>query len=311
MKEYITIDGGTTNTRVSLTDGKSVRATVKIPIGARKSIDGSAELKAGLREAIKKLLSDTKICISDLDAIIASGMITSEFGLINLPHLTAPVGLEELHGGIFAEEIPEVVSLPIHFIRGVKTVGTLASTDMMRGEETELIGILDSSYGECVYVLPGSHSKLIYTDGDGRITHFSTTLTGEMLAALSEGTILRDAVSLSVEKLDTDSLESGFLYAKEHGINEALFKTRILKNLFGKDESACYSFFLGAVLSDEILSIVASAASTAVIGGKRQLKEATAHLLSKFSDKKTVILSDEVVESSTALGAVKIFEYVI
>lgn len=309
MKKYITIDGGTTNTRVSLTDGKSVRATVKIPIGARKSIDGSSELKAGLREAIKKLLSDTKICISDLDAIIASGMITSEFGLINLPHLTAPVGFEELHGGIFAEEIPEVVSLPIHFIRGVKTVGTLSSTDMMRGEETELMGILDSSYGECVYVLPGSHSKLIYTDGDGRITHFSTTLTGEMLAALSEGTILRDAVSLSVEKLDTDSLESGFLYAKEYGINEALFKTRILKNLFGKDESACYSFFLGAVLSDEILSIVASAAGTAVIGGKSQLKEATAHLLSKFSDKKTVILSDEVVESSTALGAVKIFEY--
>lgn len=51
------------------------------------------------------------------------------------------------------------------------------------------------------------------------------------------------------------------------------------------------------------------AARTAVIGGKRQLKEATAHLLSKFSDKKTVILSDEVVENSTALGAVKIFEY--
>lgn len=309
MKKYITIDGGTTNTRVSLTDGKSVRATVKIPIGARKSIDGSSELKAGLKGAIEKLLSDEKIDINDVDAVIASGMITSEFGLVNLPHLIAPVGLAELHDGMFTAEIPEVVSTPIHFIRGVKTVGTLNSTDMMRGEETELAGISSTEYGECVYVLPGSHSKLIYTDACGRITSFSTTLTGEMLAALSEGTILRDAVSLSIERIDTGSLEDGFLYAREHGLNEALFKTRILKNLFGRGESECYSFFLGAVLSDEILSIIASAASTAVIGGKRQLKEATAHLVSKFSDKKITVLSDEAVEGSTALGAVKIFEY--
>lgn len=309
MKKYITIDGGTTNTRVSVVEGNSVRGTVKIPLGARKSIDGNGALKSAVSEAINKLLSEAGISSDDIEAALASGMITSEFGLVNLPHLTAPVGIKELCEGLCSVSFPEIFEKPITFVRGVKTVGTLECTDMMRGEETELMGILDESFGECVFVLPGSHSKLIYTDGEGRITKFSTTLSGEMLAALSEGTILKDAVSLSCDSIDFEMLETGFLYAKEHGINEALFKTRILKNLFGKGESECYSFFLGVVLSSEICSIIRSEAKTVVIGGKHQLKHATAHLTEKFSDKRTVVLSDELVDCSTSLGMIKIFEF--
>lgn len=308
MKRYLTIDGGTTNTRVSLTVGNTVERTVKIPIGARKSIDSSLALKSALKDTIKAILHDSGISENDITAIIASGMITSEFGLVNLPHLTAPVGIKELHSAIETVKIPEISSLPISFIRGVKTVGSLDATDMMRGEETELMGLFDSSYGECIYVLPGSHSKLIYTDKSGRITRFSTTLTGEMLSALSSGTILRDAVSLSCEELDTNSLEDGFSYALAHGINEALFKTRILKNLFGKGESPCYSFFLGAVLSSEIKTIADASAKTVVIGGRRQIRLATAHLLERFSDKRVVVLSDETVDSSVTLGMIRIFE---
>lgn len=308
MKRYLTIDGGTTNTRVSLTENRAVVRTVKIPIGARKSIDGTGALKAALSDAIKELLSAFNLTENDVDAVLASGMITSEFGLINLPHLIAPVGLKELGAGIKTVNIPEVCSLPINFIPGVKTLGTLDETDMMRGEETEIMGTLDSSYGECVYVLPGSHSKIIFTDEDGRITKFSTTLTGEMLASLSDGTILRDAVSLSCEELDTQSLEEGFLYARKKGINEALFKTRILKNLFGKGESECYSFFLGSVLSAEIDTIAHSPVKVAVVGGKRQIKMAIAHLLNNFSDKKVVTLSDDTVDASTTLGMIRIFE---
>lgn len=309
MKKYLTIDGGTTNTRASLVIDGEIKNTVKIPIGARKSIGGNKELKDALKKALDKLLCEAELSLSDIDAILASGMITSEFGLANLPHITAPAGVPELSANMSSVLIPEVAEMPINFVRGVKTVGDLADTDMMRGEETELMGLQKASYGECVFVLPGSHSKLIYTDGNGKITRFSTTLTGEMMAALSEGTILKDAVSLSCEKLDTPSLECGFLYANEHGLNEALFKTRILKNLFGKGEEECYSFFLGAVLSSEIKTIISSSAKTVVIGGRAQIKKATAHLCRKYSDKAVVTLSDEEVAASTSMGLIRIFEY--
>ena len=309
MKKYVTIDGGTTNTRASLVIGGDIQSTVKIPIGAKKSIGGNEELKNALKAALDKLLSEAGYSISDIDAILASGMITSEFGLVDLPHITAPAGIAELARNMESILVPEVAEIPINFVRGVKTVGELELTDMMRGEETELMGLREESYGECVFVLPGSHSKLIYTDREGRITRFSTTLTGEMIAALSEGTILKDAVSLSCEKLDTPSLDDGFLYARERGLNEALFKTRILKNLFGRGEEECYSFFLGAVLADEINTIISSPATTVVIGGRAQIKKATAHLCQKHSDKKVIAISDEAVAASTAKGIVRIFEY--
>ncbi len=314
MKRYITIDGGTTNTRASLVADGRVLNTVKIPVGAKKSIGGNTALKEGLHRAIAELLSAESLTAEDIAAVLASGMITSEFGLVNLPHITAPAGINELSDSMAEVLIPEVFSKPICFVRGVKTVGTLEETDMMRGEETELIGIMNAGHGKCVYVLPGSHSKLIYTDSNGRITHFSTTLTGEMMSALSDDTILKDAVTLPCYELDIEKLDSGYEYAVKHGINEALFKTRILKNLFGCDKVECYSFFFGAVLADEINSIIASSAETVVIGGKKQFREATAHLVEKYSElslgkkKKTVVLNDAEVDASTSNGMIKIYE---
>ena len=308
MNRYIAIDGGTTNTRVFLTEGEKIISSVKIPIGARKNIDGTGALKSAIKDAISQLLLAAKISEGDVCAIIASGMITSEFGLINLPHLVAPVGISELHRGIAKKSVPEVSTLEINFIPGVKTVGTLDRTDMMRGEETELMGIQSPEYKECIYVLPGSHSKIIRTDNDGRISTFSTTLTGEMLASLTEGTILRDAVSLGCNELDEESLFCGYEYAHAHGLNEALFKTRILKNLFGKSPKECYSFFLGAVLADEIDTIATAEAKTVVIGGRKQIKLATKHLVERFSDKRVIALSDSEVDTSTVRGMVKIFE---
>jgi 2-dehydro-3-deoxygalactonokinase len=179
---------------------------------------------------------------------------------------------------------------------------------MMRGEETELMGILQD--GKCAYVLPGSHSKIIFTDDNGNITEFATLLTGELIYALSTDTILKDAVDLSLDTYDKEYLEKGYEYCKENGINEALFKVRILKNLFGATSEQCYGFFLGVALCGEIEKILKANAPAIVIGGKKQLKEATAYLLSKYSSSAIKQLSEEEVNSSSSLGAIRIYEYV-
>ncbi|MBQ3141206.1 MAG: hypothetical protein IJC25_04510, partial [Clostridia bacterium] len=86
------------------------------------------------------------------------------------------------------------------------------------------------------------------------------------------------------------------------------FKTRVLKNLYGCSRRQTYSFFLGAVLWGEIGQILSCDAPTVVLGGRSQIRNAMALLLQQ-SGKRVIVLDDETVERSTALGAVRIYEY--
>lgn len=310
MKRYVTIDGGTTNTRISLVEDRRVIASKKISRGAKAGIDDREGLKIALKEAISALLCENSLTESDIIKILASGMITSEFGLYEVPHLIAPASIEELHANTVEVDFPEICSVPFVFVRGIKILGgELDSTDIMRGEETEIVGLMGDDAEECTYILPGSHSKIIKTDECGRVVDFSTMLTGEMIASLSSNTILKDAVDLSISEYDSDALKFGYSYADEHGLNKALFKVRILKNVMKNSPREVYSFFIGACLSGEIAEILALDTPKIVIGGKSQIKNATAILLKAFSDKEIVTVDDATVDSSTAIGVIKIFEY--
>ena len=307
MKNYITVDGGTTNTRVYLVCDGEIVDSKKIGIGSKNSTSRSVLIPA-LRDAIAEILAARGICESEVTAIIASGTITSELGLYTVDHTTAPAGIAELQAASKRVSLPEICAIPFFFISGVKTRGELDECDMMRGEETELMGLIEGGV-ESMYVLPGSHSKLVSVSADGRIKSLKTMLTGEMIASISSGTILANCVDLSISEFDFEALEVGYEYADRHGLNEALFKTRVLKNIFAKDAVYTYSFFIGVLLKDEIKAILKECAERVIIGGKAQIKRATAHLLSKLSDKEIAVLDDETVDACVVRGAIKIYEY--
>ena len=308
MSAYITIDGGTTSTRVNLLENGKVTDTIKLNIGARASIGNREQYVGEIKRAVDEIVMRNKAeCI---EKILASGMITSEFGLCNLPHIKAPVGIFELHESMHETTISEISNIPFVFVRGVKIESqNFASFDMMRGEETELMGVMSEEYGECIYVLPGSHSKIIKTDANGRIVSFSTMLTGEMIASLSQGTILKDAVDITTSEVSLEYLLMGYDYTQSAGINKALFKARVLKNSFERSKEEVYSFFMGTILCDEILNIINEEAKTVVIGGREQIKRAMALLLKAKSDKNVIELDEKTVGSSTSVGLVKIYEY--
>ena len=271
MADFLTIDGGTTNTRISLVTNGTVHDTLKIAAGARANIAEPTLLQDSIRDGIREILRRNQREEADITRILASGMITCEYGLCNLPHIIAPAGITELHENMHEVCLPEISAIPFVFIRGVKLAGhRLEDVDMMRGEETELLGMGDLKEG--MYVLPGSHSKLIQVDKNGKIVSFRTELTGEMIAALAEHTILNGSLDLQTAKLVPESLWEGYCYCNAHGINESLFKVRILKNLCNATGDEAYSFFLGTVLHDEIKSVLSCNAPRIVIGGKRQLR---------------------------------------
>ena len=306
MANFITIDSGTTNTRIHLVCNEKIVASKKISLGVG---DRDVEIfKKTLRTEIYELLWKSGLQEKDIERIIASGMITSEYGLCNLSHIVIPAGIKELHGGIHEAVFKDVSSVPIVFIRGVKAEGeSLEVADMMRGEETELMGILGSYQTDATYVFPGSHSKLIRVDEQGRIVDIRTMLTGEMIAALSGHTLLRDAVDLNTSEIDESYLIDGYEYCRRHGINEALFKVRVLKNIFSAGKKETYSFFLGAVLTGELQCIANSEDSTIVISGQSQLANAMCVVLRNCCDKGISIVASETVKNSTVLGALKIY----
>ncbi len=309
MSNYITIDGGTTNTRVALLENGKVIEIIKLSAGAKAAIDNKELLYNGIEKAIKQLTE--KYRKIKPECILVSGMLTSEFGLCEVPHIGLPAGIKELNENLHEKEM---FGMPIFFIPGVKSIADdFLDTDMMRGEETELIGIMQNlpakTFKNSVVVLPGSHSKFIYTDSDMRITKLTSLLTGEMLVALSENTILKDAVKLLSDPHSSEYLFKGYNYAHENGISAALLKVRILKNLFGGKENETYSFFLGIVLQPEIDELINSPAEKIIIAGRKQIKEAIAELLGEITDKAVITVPEEIVKSATFEGMVKIYEY--
>jgi len=144
MANYIAIDGGTTNTRVHLLKSGVVIDTVKIDMGVRINANGTDTYKAELKKAVFTILSDNSLSEKDIERVICSGMITSDLGLMTLPHLALPCGIEEMAKATENASFPEITSIPFVFVRGLKTDSTgFENADMMRGEEAELMGLCE------------------------------------------------------------------------------------------------------------------------------------------------------------------------
>ena len=95
----ITIDGGTTNTRCILWNSSRQRIDEqKREVGVRNTaIDGNnSKLKNAVKECLEQLLEDHSLTYDNINHIIASGMITSDVGIVVVPHLTAPADLEQI-----------------------------------------------------------------------------------------------------------------------------------------------------------------------------------------------------------------------
>lgn len=306
MKRYICIDGGTTNTRINLLEDRKLVFTSKYNFGIRDGMEDRSRYVEMIKDGVKKLLEENELSEKDICRILAAGMITSEYGLSQLFHAVAPVGISELHTMVHETTLSEISAIPFVFIRGVKTEGDcLEKVDMMRGEEAELMGVLR---GEGVYILPGSHSKLIEVDAEEKIVDIKTMLTGEMYLALAQNTILKSAVKMNDYDSNEEWLLKGCDYALQYGINETLFKIRVLKNIFGASDDEVSNFYMGAILSGEINAILEKAPTKVIIGGSEFFKKPMTVILKRLSKAEIITLCEEEVQISSSRGMVRIFE---
>ena len=302
-RKYITIDGGTTNTRISYVDNFSILETVKLSCGSNP--EG--------KEKLQKLCADT---ISDLSkkygnplCIIGCGMLTSEYGLSEVKHICAPAGISDFHDNMKLINLPDITDIPIYLIPGLKMKGeSFLDVNIMRGEETEIIGLVGSLREDSIYILPGSHSKIINADKDGKICSVRSFMSGEMISSLSNHTILKGSVNLD-SLINEKYLKSGYEFTKEHGINESLLKVRTMDIMFGARSDETYSFFIGCILEGEVNEIIKTEEKHVFIGGQTKLKEALKILLDEYSEKEIYAYPDEDCTNASIKGMIKIFEY--
>jgi 2-dehydro-3-deoxygalactonokinase len=169
---FIGIDWGTSSFRAYLADAQG-HARETLPDGR-----GALALRPGEHEAYlrERLAQWPRL------PVIACGMVGAKQGWREAPYVTCPAGAAEIAAaGVSVGEV--------RIVPGVRTTDAHGAPDVMRGEETQILGALAAGGGDGIYVLPGTHSKWARVEA-GRIVGFETFMTGEVYAVLRAHSVL-------------------------------------------------------------------------------------------------------------------------
>ena len=270
---FATIDCGTTNSRVYVLDG-SLRVVAR---GAKKvgvrdtAITGSRHaLREGLRDLVQATVREAGLRDKDLTCAVTSGMITSEIGLLEIPHLWAPAGIDDLAAQVRRVRDPEVLPVDVEllFIPGVKngypadaSYREIRRVDFMRGEETQIIGLLSLAgmpAPPLTAVVLSSHTKYVPVTAEGRIAGSLTTLSGQVFEAIRQGTSIGksiEAPEASPAALDTAVVDTAYDAVIHAGFLRALLMPRFLEVLLGVPASARRLFLEAAIGAEDLQAL--------------------------------------------------------
>jgi 2-dehydro-3-deoxygalactonokinase len=202
-------------------------------------------------DAVLKRLIGALTSASNLPIVI-SGMVTSRNGWVETPYATLPTDPQTLARSLVPYRT-QSGSL-IHFVTGAATEHA-GGPDVMRGEETQIVGLITDGRSDGLFVMPGTHSKWVHVTG-GQIQDFATYMTGEVYAALKDHTILGKLMEPG--EFDVEAFEKGMTVALGPGANllQDLFHVRTLP-LMGKIRGVEASDYLsGLLIGTEIAAAI-------------------------------------------------------
>lgn len=181
-RTLIAIDWGSTNFRARLVVDGRVTASAESADGIRNR-DGR-DFDAILADRCGDWHRDHPGA-----RVLMSGMIGSREGWREAPYAPAPAGVADLAARLITVDSRVFGSVGI--VPGVRWDDPdTGLTDVMRGEETQIAGLLPAlPPGGAIVCLPGTHSKWVVCR-DGRIERFRTWFTGEAFDLLTRGSLI-------------------------------------------------------------------------------------------------------------------------
>jgi len=238
-------DWGTTNLRAWTLDAEG-------KVVAHKEFElGVSRLAPG--EAARRFQSEVQpgLDAEDLPAILC-GMVGSNLGWTTAPYADCPAGLPELASNLVAVGGAKA---SVRIVPGVRGEGLAGAPDVMRGEETQLLGWVaqdpDRSRGRHLVCHPGTHAKWVLIE-DGRIVRFVTAMTGELFAVLSKHSVLKGEGAAE----DAAAFQAGLESAGEgDALAARLFTARARVVGGGAPAESTPSYLSGLLIGSEVASV--------------------------------------------------------
>ncbi len=196
-----------------------------MPLGIKHVRDGRFE------PALAKLLGEWHAAAAPR---IACGMIGSRQGWVEAPYVDCPASLTAL-----ADRVVQAPQDLLTIVPGVATRDAAGIPDVMRGEETQLLGAVSPSESGVLAVLPGTHSKWARVER-GRIVDFTTFLTGELYAVLIDHSMLGRLAGNEPGVFSRDAFSGGVARGLDEG--------ELAHDMFGARTLA----LMGSLRSDDV-----------------------------------------------------------
>ena len=182
--------------------------------------------------------------------VVVCGMAGSKQGWREAPYLDAPARLGDVPAGAIRvrDGTRDVRILP-----GIAQRDP-ARPDVMRGEETQLLGAFGGSTGARLACLPGTHSKWVRIE-NGAVAAFATFMTGELFAVLARHSVLAHSLGAAP---DADPEAPAFRDAARssraapEGLTAALFDVRAGGLLGLHDPADAASRLSGTLIGAEL-----------------------------------------------------------
>jgi len=240
---YVAVDWGTSSFRLWLVD-----RTGKALAGRRSDEGMLAAAKAGFPGVLQSHLAAVQA--PDHLPVLVCGMAGAKTGWVEAGYVDTPAPLSAILKQ--AARVPGAAR-DVRILPGIAQRNTKAP-DVMRGEETQLLGALGlDAAGEALVCMPGTHSKWVRVQ-DGTVAHFSTFMTGELFSVVSRETILSLAVAGADAAEDAESFKSAVkaAFAAPAFAANLLFTARSRQLLFGGTPAAARETLSGTLIGAEL-----------------------------------------------------------
>jgi|SRR5450432_188268 2-dehydro-3-deoxygalactonokinase len=252
MGTFLSCDWGTTNFRLRLidTNKKEISGEVLSGEGIIEMYNQWMATGQPEKERIdfykKKIAAAIRRLPGNIDRdmpVIVSGMASSSIGLMELPYQKLPFTWERSGFDIKKITGNEDFQHTLYLVSGFKK-----DDDIMRGEETLLLGCDPGDDAEKIFIFPGTHSKHVFVKNKKGFD-FRTYMTGEIFRLLTEESILRNSVTKGV---DGESFAEGFIKGMQENLLHSAFivRTRQLLQQTGRESN--YQYLSGLIIGTEL-----------------------------------------------------------
>jgi 2-dehydro-3-deoxygalactonokinase len=241
--DWIAVDWGTSTLRAwSMAVNGSVLAEATSDKGMNGLTPGVHGFEPALLELVEPWLSHGRVT-----DVIACGMVGARQGWVEADYRKVPAS------ALNAEALTPAISQdPRLRVRVLSGICQNNPWDVMRGEETQIAGLLAAQPNFAgVVAMPGTHTKWVQIV-DAEVFHFASFMTGELYALLATSSVLRHSVD--ARGFDAaafaEALEESL--ARPERIAALLFGLRAEHLLKGADPAAAAGRLSGLLLGLEL-----------------------------------------------------------